>query len=304
MNKLTLAMLIILLTACAPAATPAPPTSTPLPPTRTPLPPTATITATPTVTLTPTPSPTATLDPQVVRVTFVGNAGFMVEVGEKKILLDAIFEGIPGYDQPQAVRALLWQALPPFEEADLILVSHSPGDHYYAEKIQAYLEMTPQAVFLSLPDAAGQITGLDERVIPIDLAEGETAQYEVNGMQVEAFYLSHGRVSGESYPNLGFLVTVGDTRIFHTGDMSIFSVSLADLRAFGLPEREISLAFVPHFMMQSVSGVLLAQQGFNASYYFPIHYAYTTPAFDAEVVARYMPEAVVFAQEMESWVRP
>jgi L-ascorbate metabolism protein UlaG (beta-lactamase superfamily) len=306
MNKLLIVTLIALLAACGPAATTQPPTLQPAPSvtaTHTPLPPTVSPTASPS--LTPLPSATATPDPNGVRVTFVGNAGFLVQVGEKKILIDAIFEGFSEYEQPQAVKDLLFEALPPFDGVDLILATHGHADHFSAEQIQHYLEISPETVFISTAEAAGQISGLGERVIPISLAEGETVLYEMDGMTVEAFYLSHGRLpSGESYPNLGFLVTVGDTRVFHTGDLDVTTVRLADLQAYGLPEREITLAFVPHFLMRAVSYVQLALQGFNARYYFPIHYAYTNPAFNADLIARQMPEAVVFEEELDTWVMP
>jgi L-ascorbate metabolism protein UlaG (beta-lactamase superfamily) len=312
MNKLPIVLLIFVLAACAPAATPPPPTVTPnpptatrLPPSATPIPPTAALTATPAVTLTPQLTPRVTLGHEGVRVTFVGNAGFLVEAGGKKILIDAICGELSGYEQPQAVKDLIYQAQPPFDAVDLILATHSHADHFDAAAIQHYLETNPETVFISTAEAVEQLSGLGERAIPISLGEGETARVEANGMQVEAFYLPHSMMASASLPvNLGLLVTVGETRILHTGDVAPGSVTLADLQAYGLPEREITLLFVPHLLIRKISDVQLLRQGFNAHYTFAAHYAYTSPAFNAELVARQMPEAVMFDQELQAWVMP
>ena len=67
------------------------------------------------------------------RVTFVGNSGFLIAVGDKKVIINAFFEGFPpGYTPPANVRDLLVKAQPPFDNVDLIPVTHAHGDHFSA----------------------------------------------------------------------------------------------------------------------------------------------------------------------------
>ncbi len=65
-----------------------------------------------------------------VDVTYVGNAGYLINIGDKKILIDALFKGFAGnYELPQEVQLKLTNAQPPFDDVDLILVTHAHGDH-------------------------------------------------------------------------------------------------------------------------------------------------------------------------------
>jgi len=277
--------------------------------------PTATSTATavlPTATAAPAmavstaiPSPAAGANPDGVRVTYVGNAGFLITAGDKKILIDAIFKGLPGYALPQDVQDLVFNARPPFDAVDLILVTHNHDDHFYPEQIRRYLQNNPNTVFVSTEEAARQVTGFGERVIPIQLEEGGKMQLKVNGIGIEALYISHGiPSSGPGILNLGYVVTVGGTKLLHTGDLDPVTVSTAYLQDYGLPDEHLDIAFVPHFLLINPSAHPLVLQGIQARYILPMHYAYTTPSVNYEQMAKYFPEAVVFHQEMESWVMP
>ena len=56
----------------------------------------------------------AQLKSNEVRVTFVGNAGFLIMVNDKKILIDALFSGFSGdYILPREIQDKLALGLPP-----------------------------------------------------------------------------------------------------------------------------------------------------------------------------------------------
>ncbi|MBE0675226.1 MAG: MBL fold metallo-hydrolase, partial [Bacteroidales bacterium] len=64
--------------------------------------------------------------PNRAEVTYIGNAGFMINIGDKKILVDALFKGFAGdYEIPQEVQDKLTLAQAPFDDVDLILVTHA-----------------------------------------------------------------------------------------------------------------------------------------------------------------------------------
>lgn len=235
-----------------------------------------------------------------VEVTYIGNAGFMVAIGDKKILIDALFEE-PGI--PREVTEALLAAQPPFDDVDLILATHSHFDHFDAEKVRSHLENNSEAVFVSARDAASavdQIADVGERIIPIQLQQrtGERAQLVVNGIGLECIYLSHGG----GILNLGFVVTTEGRRIFHTGDMDPASVSVSDLQRYGLPDRQIDVAFVAHFMLIEEQQHAHVTEGIQATYIVPMHYQFTMPPPDYDLMESYFPEAIVFHESMESWV--
>ncbi len=235
-------------------------------------------------------------------ITYIGNAGFMISVGDKKILVDALVEEPV---LPSDVTEPLLAAAPPFDGVDLILATHSHFDHFSAEKVRSHLENNPEAFFVSPRDAANsvdQIADVQERIIPIQLQQraGQRAQLVVNGIGLECIYLSHG---GDIL-NLGYIITTEGRRFFHTGDIAPDSVSMSELQDYGLPDRQIDVAFVPHFMLITEEQHAHVTEGIQAKYVVPMHYQFTVPPPDYDLMASYFPDAIVFHESMESWTIP
>jgi L-ascorbate metabolism protein UlaG (beta-lactamase superfamily) len=238
-----------------------------------------------------------------VRVTFVGNAGFLITVGDKKVLIDAMFEGFPpGYEQPLMIQSLLLNAEPPFDNVDLILATHDHADHFSAEMVRQHMQNNSNAVFISTTQATSQLADFGDRVIAVDPVAGTPVNTEANGIQVEAIYLSHGTVPRgqiETYNN-GYIVTINGIKIFHTGD----NAALRDVVQYKLSEQNIDLAFIEHFYLRNSASRGILDINIGAKYVFPIHYKYTTPEYNREVVLFNYPDAVVFNQELENWIMP
>jgi L-ascorbate metabolism protein UlaG (beta-lactamase superfamily) len=235
-------------------------------------------------------------------ITYIGNAGFMIAVGDKKILIDALVQE-PAL--PREVAEPLLAASPPFDDVDLILATHSHFDHFSAEKVRSHLENNAEAVFVSARDAANsvdQIADVQDRIIPIQLQQraGEKTQLVVNGIGLECIYLSHG---GDIL-NLGFIITAEGRRFFHTGDMDPDSVPVSELQSHGLPDKQIDVAFVPHFVLITEDQHAHVTEGIQAKYTVPMHYQFTYPRPDYDLMGSYFPDAIVFHETMESWAMP
>ena len=237
-----------------------------------------------------------------VRVSYVGNSGFLITVGDKKILMDAMFDGFSEYELPSAVQSLLVNAEPPFDQVDLIFASHDHADHFSAEMVRQHMQNNPEAVFISTTQAASQLVDLGERVIALDPDIGTPVYTETNGIQVEAIYLSHGTPpSGQpEIFNNAYLVTINGIKVFHTGDID----GLQGIKPYHLEDQKIDLAFIPHFYLRNAASMGILQDNLGTKFLFPIHYHYTTPVFDADVVRFNNPDAIVFTTELESWIMP
>jgi L-ascorbate metabolism protein UlaG (beta-lactamase superfamily) len=288
------------------------PTETPLPPSPTNTPtrelPTETPLPTESPTLTPIPWPTSEAFFDGARVTFVNNAGFLITVGDKKILIDALYDtNNPNIDPPKEVLQRAVNAEPPFDQIDLVIATHSHADHFSADLVRDHLRNNELAVFVSSPDAVRQIKGMgdefDERLIPVYLEPGESSHLSVNGIELDCLYFTHGDAS---VPNFGVVITVDDYTFFHSGDMSIDSmaedaVSLADLQGYGLHQKEIDLAILNIYMFSVDEGVTLIENGIQARYVSPMHYPYQYPPTSVE---GHFSNAVVFKDTLENWVVP
>lgn len=238
-----------------------------------------------------------------VRVTYIGNSGFMITTDHKKILIDALYRGIDHvYTLPEDIQNSLALAEPPFDNVDLILVSHSHRDHFDRGLVKQYLQNVPNAVFASQSRIASQYSTMANQIIYLDPTPGEPVQMDIDGIHVEALALSHGP---DQPGNIGFVITVDDIKIFFSGDFDLSQVNYEEFRAYNLPEQKIDIAFITHFYLTSnESEQRFVKQGIGAKYIIPNHYFFTDPPLDREAVLRNYPDAVFFNGELSSWVLP
>lgn len=240
------------------------------------------------------------------RVTYVGNSGFLITVGDKKVLIDAVFSGISGiYKLPLNVQGLLVHALPPFDNIDLILATHYHPDHFSASMVQTHMQNNPGAVFVSTSQVTNQINGLGERVITLDASTGNSVQKEINGIQVEAIYLSHGKgETGETeVMNQGYVININGVTLFHTGDIDASLLSTESLQGYDFLGKQIDIAFIQHFLLSDEALLPLYFDVFKSKFVIASHYQFTDP-INTEMIENNYPEAVIFTQELHNWVMP
>jgi L-ascorbate metabolism protein UlaG (beta-lactamase superfamily) len=72
-----------------------------------------------------------------ISVTYIANCGFLIEIDSNKILVDGLFKrGHNRYPTPDStVQKLLVSNQDPFNDIDLILVSHVHEDHFEKEMV-------------------------------------------------------------------------------------------------------------------------------------------------------------------------
>ncbi len=243
-----------------------------------------------------------------VRVTYVGNAGFLIAIDDKKILIDALFSGFPGgYILPQEIQDKMALGQPPFDGIDLVLATHSHGDHFESGLVRRFLANNRAAVFGSTPQAAASLSGFPGRVIAFQPKKSKPACEDIRGIRVEAIYLSHGAPAAgrAEVINYGYLVTVNGITLFHTGDIDASFIGFEAFRSLRLPEKKIDLAFLQHFYLSDVPAERkLIREGIAARYIIATHYHYTDPPLNPEAVLRNYPDAVLFKAELQSWAMP
>jgi L-ascorbate metabolism protein UlaG (beta-lactamase superfamily) len=242
-----------------------------------------------------------------VRVTYVGNAGFLITVGDKKVLIDAMFDGFAGgYALPGTVRDLLENAQAPFDGVDLILVTHDHADHFSTSMVRQHMTNNPDAILVSTTQVTGSLVDFGSRVISLAATARNSVQVDVGGIHVEAMYLSHGTPppGQREIVNFGYVVTIDGVSFFHMGDMDAYQVGIPGLRAYGLSGKHLDLAFIQHFYLAEPEYRPDVVEAIAAQYIVPMHLAYTYVEMDRSGILRNYPGAVLFATELESWVMP
>lgn len=240
-------------------------------------------------------------------VTYVGNSGFLIRAGGKKILIDALFDGFPGgYAVPAAVREPLLAGRPPFDGIDLILATHDHADHFSAAAVRRALASNPQAVFVGPTATVAALPDAGDRARALDVAEGRRVGMEVGGIRVEAMRLSHGTPppGTPDIVNLGYLVTVGGLKFFHTGDIDYQLVTPALLQSLGIPGEHVDVAFVPHFYLGGPGPIPFVTEGIRPRYVVASHLQYTDVRANEALIRRNFPNAVLWRTEGETWGVP
>jgi len=237
-------------------------------------------------------------------VTYVGNAGFLIQVDNKKILIDALFKGFEGgYQLPEHIQEKLNNAQAPFDDVDLILVTHAHGDHIDPDMVRQHLQNNPKAIFASTQQLVDALNDSTDRWIGFNPTKEKSESKVISGISVEAFYLPHG--TDARIINVGFLISVNGVAVFQTGDVDFDQFTFEEFRSIQLPEKKIDIAFIQHFYLTNDSlSKKFVTEAIGGRYIIPIHYYFTTPAFDAAIVMGNYPDAILFEKELESWKMP
>ena len=183
-------------------------------------------------------------------LTYVANAGVLVETGSAKILIDALYDRPnPAYRAPSAdTIEKMVNGTAPFDGVGLALVTHNHPDHFDARVALRFLESRTEAVLVAPTDAveamrsaAADWARVAPRVVPVDGPVGSRLTRQLQGVSVTAMRTRHG--SSETPPNVMYLVEANGWRLFHEGDSP---GDVEEYRRFGLGGAPVDLALV-HF---------------------------------------------------------
>lgn len=239
-----------------------------------------------------------------VEITFVGNEGFLITAGDKKVLVDATFYGDTAYAPPSEIQTSLEQALPPFDGVDLILITHLHQDHFHSLITGTCLENNSEAVLVStgevvslLEVAFPNFDEVKDRIKTVKPERGKKVKFTLNGIKLEVLDMPHGG----NYPgvNIGFLFTIGGMKMLHTGDSLMTS---SDLEAYNLSRENIDIAFL-HYLYFTDPTLHEAVQEIRADHLVAMHL--DVPWYDDEKdqivneIKTNFSEVTVFTEEMQ-----
>ena len=196
-----------------------------------------------------------------LKMTFVGHATLIFAFGGKVIHVDP-YSRLADYGK-----------LP---KADVILITHSHGDHLDPKAIAA-LRKEGTAVVLTEQAAEGMPGGIVMR-------NGESRT--VAGIKIEAvpaYNLVHKRPTGEPFHRRGegngYVFAFGATRVYVAGDTE----DIPEMKEL----KDIAIAFLPMNLPYTMSPEMTARaaKAFRPKILYPYHYGETDPAELARLLA-------------------
>lgn len=164
-----------------------------------------------------------------LEITYIANAGFLIEYNSKKVLIDALHSWPNFQSTPVDVYNDLRQNKPPFDNIDIILVTHDHADHYYPKMVNYVMTRQKKTVFIAPPNAVEslKISAPEEfkkiaenQIKTAHINIGEILDLSVDGIDLKIFGLEHNG-SQSNMLNFGFLIKIGDKTFLHEGDSNI-----------------------------------------------------------------------------------
>lgn len=195
-----------------------------------------------------------------VTITYLANEGIMVSAGDKSVLVDALFRnGVSGYERHEpAELEKIETSKPPYDDVDLVLVTHFHADHFDAASVVRHLEnnktaelVTSEQVATKVQEAADDNESIAARIrarTP-DVKSRETGEF--NGIRVDVLGLSHGGGRFEKVRNMGYVIHLGGKRILHVGDAQINNACFEPMKQFA---KGVDVACLPHWMVEHPTG--------------------------------------------------
>ncbi len=198
-----------------------------------------------------------------INVTYVSNEGFLLESDNKKILIDALFGGLKAEwcDVPdKELVSSMENAAMPFNNVDLILVTHYHWDHFNVSIAEKHLLNNPHGVLICTPQIHtlfkrrknySKFSTQIQEVLP---QFGESISKNIEGINVKIMRLAHSQYmitdektgkkvdKHKNVQNLGFLITINGHKILHTGDAGFSNEE--EYQPYKLVDENIDMAFV------------------------------------------------------------
>jgi len=155
----------------------------------------------------------------------VSNAGVLLEIAGKKILIDSLCDSVmPIYkNTPKEIKEQILCGLPPFDNIDIMLVSHHHSDHFEPKSVAEFLQRNPAAMFISTPETVNRLNcqdfDLDEsRLLAPTLQVGEVETLERNGIYIQVISMIHEGKDFRDVENFAYVIEVNGICILHPGD--------------------------------------------------------------------------------------
>lgn len=218
-----------------------------------------------------------------IGITYISNAGFLIEVSSKKIIMDGIFGGFEA-DWCQVPSEELIDNIiagkPPFDNIDYITISHKHMDHFNADMVVNFIKSHDKTELICpveienilKKDSSFDLFKTRIHIIPED--NDSSKRYQFGNLEIEGLNIAHGpywdidektgeKITGDGkIQNVMFLIKVGGISILHTGDWykinekdedifkTIGKVGVALVSGYGLLEQS---GKIPVFIREHLS---------------------------------------------------
>lgn len=136
-------------------------------------------------------------------ITYIGSAGYMLESSSKKVLIDAPFSDfVKKFEVPvatQVTQERIASGRAPFDDIDLVLITHSHPGHFEPDILAGCLKNNPDAKLVTTPvvyeileEEVPDFDSFKDRIVVPDLASDYSAtEVDVGGQLIRVSRAPH-----------------------------------------------------------------------------------------------------------------
>jgi len=195
---------------------------------------------------------------------YLGNEAVLIDGHSHKVLFDPFFHNGFGIYQkvPQTIRQAIFNGNVPYNNVDLIVISHAHEDHFSASDVVRYMQLHEKVQLIAPKQAVDKLTEITksadvtDRVHSVHLAFND-APWEsiVSGIRVEAVRIPHAGWPGRAdVENLVFRITVDNkANVIHMGDADP-QIEHYQVYQSHWDKRTTQLGFPPYWFLDSAEG--------------------------------------------------
>lgn len=238
-------------------------------------------------------------------IKYTGNEGVLITSGKKKVLIDALHrEYKPDYlfPPPELLKSME-TALSPYDQINLLLVSHMHLDHFHPESVALALKNNPHGVLVSSEQVVSQINEnlnddekIKSRIIEITPEWKQKSELNIEGIQLTVLGLRHVNRQHIGIQNLGYLIEIGGRKILHTGDADM---TAENFTGFNLDKQGIDVAIIPYWYLLSENGRELVKKHLNPNHIIAVHISPNGAEKIVEQIRQFYPDAGIFTKISE-----
>ena len=203
------------------------------------------------------------------KITYIANEGFLIETATKKILIDAVFGGFEDKwcDKPNDdTKSKIENAASPFNNVDVIAITHKHIDHFNAEMVINHIINNPKCMIVcpkqvdSLLMVCANYEKIKNNVIAITPAINSDTTLKLKDIEIRILRLEHSHYyiqddktglkvnKHRNIENTGFLFKIDGMMVFHCGDTNPWNEE--EYKIFNLKAEQIDIALLERMFMR------------------------------------------------------
>ena len=185
-----------------------------------------------------------------VKVTFIANDGIMIEFEDKKVVIDAInrASNLGGWISPSSSELMaLENGEPPYDDIDIIMITHNHGDHYHTAAVANYLSNHPETKLIATSDVEPNFSAFTDQIVDFEIEKFERITTVQNGITIDVLEVEHFDQFGNIFDDdesYAYNIHLGGKRFLHVGDLDYLD---SQLEGFDLLSDDITVVFIPTF---------------------------------------------------------